>query len=413
MLRIDGNRSSNSVSYPLVIRKNKSNTQIAIMALSLLGLVSVGGVEPNAIGISPEVDARIKASLEANYRMDFPQGAAELAKVSDHAKDHPMITFGDLLIEWWKVTAAVWEEDEDACQAMLAAAERSLEQAEALIKRGDPKGEGHMIKGATLGLLGRWHIKNRRWWKSYTVGKKAKAELTKALEINPELYDAHAGIGIYDYFVAKLPGIVRWLVFTGQSADPADGMRAVELSLEKGNYTKVGTRAALTLIQLRNELNPAKGLELADGLIAEHPHSPFFGSLRFIALYDLNRADELTVEAERQAILLAEGSYPSTRQAQVKFSEGLAHFRAGRWNDAKGAYLQAVESGDPSDPFATWAKLHLGNIADVRGDRKEARRIYKEVERALNRWGTERLAERYLKTPFDPEEHQVRMLPDG
>ncbi|GAB5559713.1 MAG: hypothetical protein SynsKO_13600 [Synoicihabitans sp.] len=413
MLRIDGNRLGNPVSYLLVLRKKKLNTRSVALGMVFAGLIALPAAEPNAIGLSPEIDARIHAALEANYRLDFEQGAAELAEIAPYAEDHPMITFGDLLIEWWKVTAAVWEEDEAACQAMLAAADRSLAQAEALIERGDPLGEGHMIKGATLGLLGRWHIKNRRWWKSYVVGKEAKAELTKALEINPKLYDAYAGIGIYDYFVAKLPGIVRWLAFTGQSADPADGMRAVELSLEKGNYTTVGTRAALTLIQLRNELNPTKGLELADGLVADHPHSPFFGSLRLIALYDLNRPVELTAEAERQASLLAAGDYPSTRQAQVKFAEGLAHFRAGRWSDAKRAYSAAVENGHPSDPFATWAQLHLGNIADVQGDRREARRIYREVENALNRWGTERLAERYRKTPFDPAEHQVRLLPDG
>lgn len=373
----------------------------------------MGARAANPLGLPAEVDARIHAALEANYRMDFATGAAELRAVEEWAGEHPLIGFGDLLIEWWKVTAAVWEEDEDRCALMLAAADRSLAAAEVLIAQGDPTGEGHLVKGATLGLLGRWHIKNRHWMKSYFVGKDAKANLERALAINPELYDAHSGIGIYDYFVAKLPGVVRWLAFSGQTADPADGMREVELALEKGTYTVVGTRAALALVFIRNELDPAKALTVIDELIAAHPHSPFFGSLRLIALYDLNEPEALAAEATRQAELLASGHFPAERAAQIHFAAGLAHFRQQDWAAADQAYAQAVAAGHPSDPFATWAQLHRGNILDVQGDRKAARQTYREVRKLLNRWGTERLADRYLDDAFDPAIHQARLLPDG
>ena len=365
------------------------------------------------MSLPDEVNAGLLAALEANYRLDFAAGAAELDALKEWENQHPMVPFGEVLIEWWKVTAAVGEEDEDLCAPMLAAAERSLDRAEALIAKGDPTGEGHMIKGATLGLLGRWHIKNRRWWKSYTVGKEAKASLNKAIAINPEIYDTLAGIGIYDYFVAKLPGIVRWLAFSGQSSDPADGMCVILQSIEKGTYTPVGTRAALTLVQLRNELDPLAAQKLVDGLIAEHPHSPFFGSLRLIALYDSNQPEALAEEAQRQAGLIAAGHYPAERAAQVHFAAGLAEFRWMNWDKAEAAYEKSIEEGHPTDPFVTWSRLHLGNIKDVRGDRRGAREIYREVEDLLNRWGTERLAERYLKKPFDPKMHQVRLLPDG
>jgi len=383
--------------------------KLALLVLLMAGALS--GDDP--LQLDPELDTHLRAALEASYCMDFAGARRSLAAAEKWAPDHPLVPFGELLIEWWMVTAAVWEEDADRSQLMLDAIERSLAAAERKIEAGDPTGEGHLVKGATLGLLGRWHIKNRHWWKSYHIGRDAKEQLTRAREINPELYDAYAGIGIYDYFVAKLPGIVRWLAFSGQTADPADGMRLINLSLERGDYTLVGTRAALVLIHLRNELDPASALELADELVVEHPHSPFFGSLRMIALYDLGQVEALAEEAERQANLLAAGDYPPSRQAQVAFAEGLAHFRAGEWDLAAADYMRAIEVGNATDPFTTWAKLHLGNIADVRGDRKAARSIYREVKGALNRWGTRRLADRYLKSRFNPAVHQVRLLPDG
>jgi hypothetical protein len=387
------------------------NTLRKIIFLAVLTASLVRAANP--LGLDPELDARIHAALEANYRMDFARGAEELAPVRHLAAEHPLIPFGDLLIEWWKVTAAVWEEDRDRCAAMLAAADRSLAAAEQLIETGDPTGEGHLVKGATLGLLGRWHIKNRHWMKSYFIGKDAKANLEQALAINPELHDANSGIGIYDYFVAKLPGIVRWLAFSGQTADPSIGMRKVEHALEHGTYTVVGTQAALSLIFIRNELAPARALELIDELLAGHPHSPFFGSLRLIALYDLNRPDELALEAERQAALWEAGHYPAERAAQIHFARGLTEFRRQNWAAADEAYAQAVALGHETDPFATWARLHRANILDVQGRRREARAAYREVRDMLNRWGTARLADRYLDDAFDPAVHQVRLLPDG
>jgi tetratricopeptide (TPR) repeat protein len=395
----------------VVYRSNFVNTLIKIFwgLLLMAGTLSAA----NPLDLPAELDARIHAALEANYRMDFVAGAQELAAAEDAAEAHPLIAFGDLLIEWWRVTAAVWEEDRELCQPMLAAADRSLAAAEVLIAAGDPTGEGHLVKGATLGLLGRWHIKNRHWMKSYFIGKDAKENLERALAINPALVDAYSGIGIYDYFVAKLPGIVRWLAFTGQTADPAVGMAKVETALAEGTYTVVGTKAALALIYIRNELNPVRALELIDELVAAHPDSPFFGSLRLIALYDLNRSGALEAEAARQTELFATGGYPAERAAQVHFAQGLAHFRSQDWAAADLAYAKAVEQGHPSDPFATWALLHRGNILDVRGERTAARKIYREVRKLLNRWGTERLAERYLRDAFDPAIHQVRLLPDG
>ncbi len=391
---------------------NRFSFRRGLCGLLVLVLLCARSVAADPLDLPPGADARLMAALDANYRMEFGAAAQELAALEPIAPDHPIVAFGGLLTEWWKLTAAVWEEDAEKSAPMLAAAETCLAAAERRIEAGDPTGEGHLVKGATLGLLGRWHIKNRHWMKSYFIGKDAKAALQEALAINPQLHDAHAGIGIYDYFVAKLPGVVRWLAFSGQTSDPADGLRELDLALAQGRYTVVGARAALALIQIRNEKNPARALEICDELIAAHPQSPFFGALRMIALHDLNRGDALAAEADRQAVLLRTGAYPATRGAQVWFAAGLAKFRQQDWAGARRDYMRAVEVGDPSDPFATWARLHLGNIHDALGEREAARTVYREVRGMTNRWGTRRLAERYRDEAFDPATDLAQLLPD-
>lgn len=364
-------------------------------------------------GFPPEVAAGLDAALEANYRLEFDRAAAILNTLEPYRARHPLIGFGHLLNEWWQVSAAFLEEDDDASQAMLDAADSCLDEAEARIDQGDLTGEAHLVKGATLGLLGRWHITNHHWFRSYVIGKRAKAALEKAIEINPNLTDAYAGIGIFDYFVAKLPGVLRFVAFSGAEKNPEVGLREIDLALAEGRFTVVGTQAALALIELRNELNPGRALELIDELLETSPGSAFFRSLRTIALYDLDRPDELTVEAELQARLLAEGRFPANRAAQVEFTRGLAHFRARDWAASRADFTAAVQHADPADPWGTWALLHLGYLLDLDGNRSAARQQYRQVKRLTNRMGTARLADRYLDVPFTASSSQMtRLLPD-
>ncbi len=386
----------------------------AVLAALAFVLVSAAGAAPepaaDPYGLPPGMAGHLERALEANYRLDFATARQELAAIESHREAHPMVAFGEVLTAWWRLTAAALEEDEARSKRLLELAEDCITQAEAVIEQGDPTGEGHLVKGATLGLLGRWHIKNHHWMKSYFVGKRAKAELERALEINPALADAWAGIGLYEYFVAKLPGIVRWVAFGGQTSDPAVGRAKIERAMAEGRFTIVGTKAALTLVYLRNEKDPARALATVDELIAAYPGSAFFHSLRLIALHDLGGVAGLVEEAAEQEALLAAGAFPPWRAAQVAFARGLAAFRAGEFEAARASLARAVAAEHPEDPFGTWARLYLGYLHDLAGERRAARAVYREVEDMTNRWGTKRLAKRYLDRPFDPARGDGRTL---
>ncbi len=378
-----------------------------------LGVSALTAAEPaDPYGLPPGMGERLQAALDANYRMDFAGAERELAKLAPQAEAHPMVAFGQVLTEWWRLTAAVREEDEVRSQRLLSLAEACIAAAEALIERGDPSGEGHLVKGATLGLLGRWHIKNHHWMKSYFVGKRAKAALREALRINPRLADAYAGIGLYDYFVAKLPGILRWVAFSGQPSDPAVGMAAVQRALTEGRFTLVGTKAALSLVYIRNEKDPARALALVDEVLAQYGGSAFFHSLRMIALHDMGDGAGLDEEATKQEALLADGRFPPERAAQVAFCRGLAQFKAQDWAAARASFARAVAAEHPDDPFGTWAQLYLGYLHDIAGERKAARASYRAVAKMTNRWGTVRWAKHYLAERFDPARDGRELLPE-
>jgi tetratricopeptide (TPR) repeat protein len=267
-----------------------------------------------------------------------------------------------------------------------------------------------MVMGAILGLKGRWHIKNHRWFPAYFTGKRAKRHLEKALDLNPALKDALSGIGIYDYFIAKLPGIVRVLAFYGQRGDPAGGLEAIRRAIREGSYTVTGTRIALALILIRNEKRPDLALETIDALLAEYPRGPFIRALRLMALYDLGDLEGLEAEAALQQDMLKRGVFPEDYAAQALFAGGAAAFKAGRRGVARRRYERAVAEGSPADPFHTWSRLHLGFLDDLAGEREKAVARYEAVSGVVNRWGSRRLARHYAGRPFTGTDGEMGML---
>src|SRR5258706_1716406 len=126
-----------------------------------------------------------------------------------------MVAFGIASAHWWRISSYVLEADPKESRPCLDAAERCIKLSNAKIKKGDPTGEGHLVLGGALGLRGRWEATNQKWIDAYFSGKKAYKYLSEALKINPSLTDAYIGHGIFDYFVATLPAIIRSLAFVG------------------------------------------------------------------------------------------------------------------------------------------------------------------------------------------------------
>lgn len=392
--------------------KRVFDLRIRLAAAALFAFLAPSKAHPenNPFHLPESVDKKMADALDADYNLDYQKALTLLDSLRPIQEDHPVVSFGRTLTTWWRLTAQALEEDAAASRPFVASVKETLRVADKKIKKGDPTGEGLMVKGAALGLLGRWHIKNHHWVKSYFIGKKAKRFLSKARRKNPNLYDVYTGIGLYDYFVAKLPGIVRFLAFLGEKGDPAAGLREIKKGIANGKYTRVGSQIALTFIYIRNEHDPEKALSVIHDLLAIYPESPFVRALDAIALYDGGHTSALEEEAKRQLAFLENKTFGESHAAQVHFFLGLSKFKEKKWSDALAHYQTALRTGENTDPFLTWSLLHSGFVADVRGERKKAKAIYKRVLKKTNRWGTARLAKLYLKKPFTASDTEMKRL---
>ncbi len=167
------------------------------------------------------------------------------------------------------------------------------------------------------------------------AGKKMRAMLLKALQDDPNLNDAYLGVGIYNYFVDTLPGIVkviRWLIgLPGGSRE--EGLRQIERAATHGDLSRSEAKFYLAKDFSRDyEKQYTKSLKLFQELAQAYPHNSLWkiltGSLE-IRLGRVQRGETLYREALKES-------------SGLKTEAGMAIHRA-----AKQALLQQ----HPNEPF--------------------------------------------------------------
>lgn len=360
--------------------------------------------------ISDDLHYAIQEGLHELYNLNYDKALVIFDAIEDQAEDHPMVSFGISSSHWWRISALVLETDPEQSKPFLAAVERCMTISQHMIDNGDPTGEGHLVLGGALGLLGRWEATNHNYMSAYFKGKKAYKYLTQAIKINPKLNDAYMGLGLFDYFVATLPGIVRNLAFIGMGNDPSVGLRELEKAAYEGTYSKTPSKLFLCQVYAQQENKPEKALEILNELIKEYPKSPFMHMLQIITFYNKGDIASLKSEAENFQKKVDSFTYPHDFQTDASFAMGAYYFRIKDWKNASDHFEKAINTQNKLDPWWTWALLYQGYCLDMLNKREESKGRYNQVISELRRWGSWDNAKDHLKKPFTGTDKEVAKL---
>ena len=108
----------------------------------------------------------------------------------------------------------------------------TLDKCQARIRAKQDVARSYLYQGMAYALRGRLAGLRDQDLPTARAGKKMRAALLKAVELDPSLTDASLGLGIYNYFVDTLSAIVkllRWLIgLPGGSR--LEGLRQMELA---------------------------------------------------------------------------------------------------------------------------------------------------------------------------------------
>ncbi|MGB6266098.1 MAG: hypothetical protein WBF56_10175 [Candidatus Acidiferrales bacterium] len=279
------------------------NIRGTILTASLLAALTLAVSAPLRAG-GLEVPSEVRRALDSIYAGD-PGAAIPAARTLQQAQPDKPLGFaleGEAL--WWKRYCADYEikygiadswkrgkKPED--EAYLALASKVTRLAEAQIAKSDTAemhfyaGLGWMLKARVYALRG----ENRNVARA---GVSAHAQMLRALDLDPQMADAAAALGIYNYYVDTLSPLVKLLrFFMGIPAgDKVKGVRQMETGMNHGALLDVDVRFVLARALRQYDQKYQEAFTIAQPLVARYPHSPMFLLLLGNINVEMGHADQ-------------------------------------------------------------------------------------------------------------------------
>lgn len=136
-----------------------------------------------------------------------------------------------------------------------------------------------LYEGMAYALMGRLDGLRAQDLAAARDGKKMRALLLTALHLNPRLTDAKAGLGLYNYYVDTLPGIIKMLRFLIglPGGNRSVGLQQLADAAAHGEFVRAETKFYMAKNYTRsNEKQFGKALQLFQELSEDYPQNPFW-----------------------------------------------------------------------------------------------------------------------------------------
>jgi hypothetical protein len=257
-----------------------------LLAVAIFAFATLRAPVARAGGIS--IPPEVRHAMDLIYGGD-PDGAITIARrLQETQPDHPLgyLLEGEAL--WWKRYCAACEikygmfeawkrSKEPGDGAYLALADKEINAAEDRLAKADTAemhvyaGMGYALKARVYGL----RDENRNVAR---VAVKGRAEMLRALELDPQMADATAVLGVYNYYVDTLSGIVKVLrVLMGiPGGTKEDGVKQLEVGMNQGVLMGVDARFILARVLRQYDFKYEQALSIAEPLNMRYPRSPIF-----------------------------------------------------------------------------------------------------------------------------------------
>lgn len=236
------------------------------------------------ITIPPEAHA----ALDKIYSNDPDAAIPIVRRMQQQHPDQPLgfLLEGEVL--WWERYCAAcevkygivesWHHSKDpGDEAYLALIDKAIQLAEAQLARSET-GEMHLYAGIGWALKARLYSVRGENRNVARAGVAGRAEMLRALELNPDLADATACLGIYNYYVDSLPTLVRILrFFMGiPGGDKQKGVEQMEEGMNHGVLLAVDVRFTLARALRQYDEKYQQALTVAEPLAARYPQNALF-----------------------------------------------------------------------------------------------------------------------------------------
>jgi len=259
-----------------------------LRSMTLCAILIAAFVAPSARATGITLPPKAMQALDKIYAGD-PDAAIAIAHDIEQAQpDHPLGYLIEGEARWWKRYCPAceikygileaWKRTKEADDAAyLALTGKVTTLAEARLAKSDTA-EMHTYAGLGWALQVRVYALRGENRAAAHAGVSARAEMLAALKLDPEMADATAALGIYNYYVDTLSPIVRLLrIFMGiPGGDKQTGIKQMEIGMNQGSFLAVDIRFILARSLRTYDQKYEEALSDAEPLLARYPRNPVF-----------------------------------------------------------------------------------------------------------------------------------------
>ncbi len=357
--------------------------------------------------------------MEYIYSIKPAQAREIFEEISKKYPGHPFGSFGIAMSKWAEFEYIDDQTDVKLEKEYYRLTEKALEDGERWVKKNPSDAYARMCLGGIYGLLARLYLTQHKWIKAYFTGRKAVSNMRKALEIDPHLYDAYLGLGLWEYSAGTLPSVIRILSKFLISGSPERGIEYLKLCADKGYFNK--TAAHLLLIEIFTQTdskysNPAAAVEYSRQLVKKYPQLAQMQFVLIVSLYEAKMYDEAEKEMNEYLSRIenrVESYYPRY-YPRIYLSLGTLYMMKKQYDIAYDYFKRAFDfmenEGKPTR-WAVWSLVRIGHLYDLKGEREMAVRMYKKALSYPDNWGFRDYIEEYIEKPFNLNRYLATQLP--
>lgn len=267
-----------------MIVASKRRFALYLLTLLLILLGKVPSVRAGQIVLPPEAKQAMAFVYDGQ-----PESAIPLAReIEKNQPGHPLGYLLEAEADWWNIYCEAcqikwgmigdWNHGKRASHnGYLALADKVIQLADTQLAHSDTA-DMHVYAGLGYALKARVYDERDEHRNVARAAVAARTEFLQALKLDPDMPDATAGMGFYDYYVDTLSPIVKVLrFFMGiPGGDKQTGIREMKEGAEHGVLFAVDTRYYLAKNLRTFDLRYQDALDVAQPLVDDHPHNPIF-----------------------------------------------------------------------------------------------------------------------------------------
>jgi len=190
-----------------------------------------------------------------------------------------------------------------------------------------------------------YESKNHDWLAVLSDGTKAKKTLEKAIEIDPNFYDAYTGIGAFNCYAARIPWYMKPIALVlGVHGDEDEGIAQLKKAVEFGKYAKIEAQMFLGSIAYVNREDYSSSAKLLLELHKRFPNNLYITQYLCKDYYELQNYDE-TINLASSVLSEVDpaGFCQRERLSFIQFYRGKSFERLGEEDKAIADYDTVVK----------------------------------------------------------------------